>query len=80
MADEIRAARQERRKAIKILAPVPFTKREEKEKLDPETKEPVIGEDGLPVVEYSERQAARFKVVNVFDLNVKSLIMLSFKK
>ena len=54
-------------KAIKILAPVPFTKREEKEKLDPTTNQPILGEDGLPVVEYTERQLARFKVTHVFD-------------
>ena len=54
-------------KAIKILAPVPFTKREEKEKLDPVTNQPILGEDGLPVVEYTERQLARFKVTHVFD-------------
>ena len=55
-------------KAIKIFAPVPFTKREEKEKLDPETSQPIIGEDGLPEVEYIERKLARFKVTNVFDV------------
>ena len=56
-------------KSIKILAPVPFVKREEKEKLDPDTRLPIIGEDGLPVVEYSERRLARFKVTSVFDLS-----------
>ena len=56
-------------KSIKILAPVPFTKREENEKLDPDTRQPIIGEDGMPVVEYSERHLARFKVTSVFDVS-----------
>ena len=34
-------------KAIKILAPTPFVIREENEKLDPETRLPILGEDGL---------------------------------
>jgi len=28
---------------------------------------PIIGDDGLPVMEYTERQLARFKVTSVFD-------------
>jgi len=55
-------------KAMDILAPIPFTKREEKEKLDPDTKLPIIGEDGLPVIEYTERQLAKFTVVQVYDV------------
>jgi len=56
-------------KSIKILAPVPFVKREEKEKLDPDTRQPIIGDDGLPLVEYTERHLARFKVTSVFDVS-----------
>ena len=56
-------------KSIKILAPVPFVKREEKEKLDPDTRLPIIGEDGMPVIEFTERQVARFKVTSVFDVS-----------
>ena len=55
-------------KGIQILAPVPFTKREEKEKLDPDTKKPILDENGLPVVEYTERQIAKFNVVYVYDV------------
>jgi len=55
-------------KAIKILAPTPFTIREEKEKLDPDTCQPIIGDDGLPIVEQIERHLARFKVTSVFDV------------
>ena len=56
-------------KAISILAPTPFTIREEKEKLDPKTKLPVLDDNGLPVIETTERQIARFKVVSVFDVS-----------
>jgi len=54
-------------KGIKILAPVPFTIKEEKEKLDTVTRLPIIDEYGVPVVEQTKRRLARFKVVNVFD-------------
>ena len=54
-------------KAIKILAPVPFTIREEKEKIDPETRLPILDDEGKPIIDYIERQLARFKVTNVFD-------------
>jgi len=56
-------------KSIKILAPVPFVTTEEKEKLDPTTRQPIIGDDGMPVVEYTERHLARFKVTSVFDVS-----------
>lgn len=56
-------------KAIKILAPTPFIVKEEREVLDPQTKKPVIGEDGNPVREEIEIKAARFKAVNVFDFS-----------
>jgi len=56
-------------KGIAILAPRPFTVREEKEKIDPVTHKPVLDDNGMPVVEYKERQFARFKVVSVFDVS-----------
>ena len=56
-------------KAIKILAPVPFVIHEKKEKLDTETRLPVIDEHGMPVVELTELRLARFKAVNVFDVS-----------
>jgi len=55
--------------AIKILAPVPFMKTEEKEALDPVTKQPILDENGAPVIEYNELHLARFKIVNVFDVS-----------
>jgi antirestriction protein ArdC len=56
-------------KAIKIFAPVPFKKTEEKEKLDPDTRRPILDEDSMPVMETTKKQVAGFKVVNVFDLS-----------
>jgi len=56
-------------KAIKILAPTPFVIREKREQLDPETRLPVLDEEGLPVIEYTELRLARFKAVNVFDVS-----------
>jgi len=55
-------------KAIKILAPAPFVVREEKEKLDPETRLPVLDENGMPIVEEIERHLARFIVTSIFDV------------
>jgi len=44
--------------------------KEELAKLDPVTKQPIIGEDGQPVTEeYIKMQSARFKVVSVFDIS-----------
>ncbi len=54
---------------IKILAPTPFTVKEERQKLDPVTKLPVLGLDGLPELEEVERHFARFKVIHVFDVS-----------
>ena len=56
-------------KGIKILAPAPFIIKEEKEKLDPDTRLPVLDENGIPVVEGIERHLARFKVTSVFDIS-----------
>ena len=54
---------------IKILAPAPFITSKETEKIDPETQQPVIGEDGAPVRERIEIKTARFKAVSVFDVS-----------
>ena len=43
--------------------------REEKEKLDPETRLPILDDRGMPVVELTELRLARFKAVNVFDVS-----------
>jgi antirestriction protein ArdC len=54
---------------IKIFAPTAFTVSEEKEKLDPISRRPVLDENGMPVFEQTERTVARFKVTTVFDVS-----------
>lgn len=54
---------------IKILAPTPFTITKEQQKLDPDTRRPILGTDGLPVTEEVEVHIARFKVIPVFDVS-----------
>lgn len=56
-------------KAIKILAPAPFTVKKQMEKIDPETRKPVIDKDGKPVTEEQEIKIPAFKVVSVFDVS-----------
>lgn len=56
-------------KGIKILAPTPFTIRKEQQKLDPDTRMPILDASGLPVTEEVEVRIARFKVIPVFDLS-----------
>lgn len=56
-------------KGIKIFAPIAFKVNEEKEKLDPETNQPILDENGMPVTEQSEKTFARFKVTSVFDVS-----------
>jgi hypothetical protein len=51
---------------IRILAPVPHNETKDFEKLDPETKLPVLDENGLPVMETLTRMGISFKAVNVF--------------
>ena len=54
-------------KGIRILAPAPYKIKEEQEKIDPVTKEPMLDEDGMPVVEEVEIKIPAFRVVTVFD-------------
>ena len=56
-------------KGIQILAPTPYKIKVEKEKLDPETKLPLIDENGDPVTEEKEVSIPMFKVVSVFDVS-----------
>ena len=56
-------------KGIKILAPSPFKIKQEMEKIDPATQQPVIGADGKPVKEEKEITIPAFKVVSVFDVS-----------
>ncbi|MCI1956332.1 MAG: YodL domain-containing protein [Oscillospiraceae bacterium] len=56
-------------KGIKIIAPTPYKKKIEEEKLDPETKTPVLDADGKVVMEVKEIRIPRYKVVSVFDVS-----------
>ena len=56
-------------KGIQIIAPAPIREKQEIEKIDPVTKEPVIGEDGQPETEIVEMVIPRFRVITVFDVS-----------
>lgn len=56
-------------KGIKIIAPAPFKVKQEVKKLDPATRQPVIGTDGKPVMEEKEVTIPAYKVVTVFDVS-----------
>ena len=56
-------------KGIKIIAPSPFKIKQEVEKIDPQTQQPVIGRDGKPVTEEKEVTIPAYKVVSVFDVS-----------
>ena len=56
-------------KGIKILAPAPYKAQEEREKIDPLTKKPMIDADGKAVTETVEVLRPAFKVVSVFDVS-----------
>jgi hypothetical protein len=55
-------------KGIRIFAPAPYIVKKEMQKLDPDTKAPVIGADGQPVMEEVEQTIPAFKPVSVFDV------------
>ena len=56
-------------KGIKIIAPAPVKEKREIEKVDEETQEIVIGDDGQPETEVVERILPRFRVTTVFDVS-----------
>lgn len=56
-------------KGIRILAPSLYKIKEEREKIDPVTKEPVLDKDGMPVMEEVEVKIPAFQVVTVFDVS-----------
>lgn len=55
-------------KGIQIIAPAPIRTREEIEKVDPATMEPVLKPDGTPEMEEVEYTIPRFRVTTVFDI------------
>lgn len=56
-------------RAIRILAPTPYTIRKEQEKLDPNTKLPMRGPDGEVLKEEVEIKIPRYRPVSVFDVS-----------
>ena len=56
-------------KGIQILAPTPYKIKQEEQKLDPDTKLPLLDENGEPVTEEKEITIPMFKVVSVFDIS-----------
>ena len=56
-------------KGIQIIAPAPIREKQEIEKIDLVTKEPVIGDDGQPETEIVEMVIPRFRVTTVFDVS-----------
>ena len=54
---------------IKIIAPTPFKKKIEQEKLDPDTQLPVLDADGKIVTEEKTIQIPMYRAVTVFDVS-----------
>ena len=68
-------------KGIQILAPTPYKIMVDKEKLDPDTKLPMLDDEGKPITEEKEVTIPMFKVVSVFDVSQtdgKPLPQISF--
>lgn len=55
-------------RGIKIIAPAPVREKEEVEKIDPVTLEPVLKANGQPETEIIETVIPRFRVTTVFDV------------
>ena len=56
-------------KGIQIIAPAPIREKEEVEKLDPETQEPILKPDGTPEMEEVVYTIPRFRIATVFDVS-----------
>ncbi len=56
-------------KGIQIIAPVPFKKRIEEVKRDPDTDAPMLDKDGNVITEEKVVNIPMFKVVSVFDVS-----------
>lgn len=54
-------------KGITIIAPTPYKKKIEQEKLDPDTKLPILDADGKVITEEKEIEIPMFRPVKVFD-------------
>ena len=56
-------------RGIKIIAPTPFKKKVEQQKLDPDTNLPMFDADGKAITEEKEIKIPMFKPVTVFDVS-----------
>lgn len=56
-------------KGITIIAPTPFKKKVEEQKLDPDTKAPILDKDGNVVMVEREIEIPLFKPMKVFDVS-----------
>ena len=54
---------------ITIIAPTPFKKKIEEQKLDPDTKAPMLDQDGKVIMEEKEIEIPMFRPVKVFDIS-----------
>ena len=54
---------------ITIIAPTPYKKKIEKQKLDPDTKAPILDKDGKIITEEKEIEIPMFRPVKVFDVS-----------
>ena len=54
---------------ITIIAPTPYKKKIEEQKLDPDTHAPILDADGKAVMEEKEIEIPMFRPVKVFDLS-----------
>ena len=65
---------------LRIFAPIKTKVKEEFDKIDPDTKAPMLDVNGKVITEEQESESLRFRLVPVFDVNVKFCVMLSSKK
>ena len=56
-------------KAIYIIAPAPIVRKVEQQKIDPDTKAPMLDENGHVIMEEKEFQVPLFRPVPVFDVS-----------
>ena len=54
---------------ITIIAPTPYKKKIEEQKLDPDTKAPILDKDGKIITEEKEIEIPMFRSVKVFDVS-----------
>ena len=67
--DEFKRHVKKGERGIKIIAPTPYKKKIETQKLDPDTHAPLLDKDGNAIMVEKEVQIPYFKVVSVFDIS-----------